>query len=128
MRGRLLCTFVHRSDVRVVADLLLRVFDVKSEQIFVYCSVDDERMCYLTYSALMGNQLFAKNTISIHRNSTTNTFYTVNAMNDIIRVCNNGVMDSSYKLEWELYTDTMLMTTSRGVEKIKIKFKQKITK
>tara|TARA_R110000772_G_scaffold43222_1_gene99722 strand:- start:112 stop:402 length:291 start_codon:yes stop_codon:yes gene_type:complete len=87
----------------------------------VYCNEDDSNSFYLTYSANLENQRFAKNTISIHRNSNTNTYYTVNAMNSIISICNNGVLDKTFQLDWYLYEDMLILTNNDAINKIKIK-------
>jgi hypothetical protein len=51
----------------------------------------------------------AKNTISINKKKHTNTLYTINALNSLIKVLNNGILDKSYQIDWENYRDVLLI-------------------
>ena len=46
----------------------------------------------------------------IHRKKETNTLYTVNALNAIIRKVNNGILDKKFIIEWENYSNSLLLT------------------
>ena len=59
-----------------------------------------------------------ENTILLHRKKQTNTLYTINALNALITVLNNGVLDTTYQLDWELYRNTMLLTNEEGLKRI----------
>ena len=50
-----------------------------------------------------------KDTISINRKKQSNTFYSINALNSLIRSLNNGVLDKTYMVDWSQYTDTLLL-------------------
>jgi len=60
-------------------------------------------------------------TISLHRKKQTNTLYTINALNECIKTVNNGVLDTSYQLEWENYRNCLLLTNDGGLNKIPTK-------
>ena len=62
-----------------------------------------------------------RNTISIHRKKHTNTLYTINALNEIVSLLNDGVMDADFEVEWENYRNTLLVTDDEGLKKIKTK-------
>jgi hypothetical protein len=59
-------------------------------------------------------------TVSIHRKKETNTLYTLNAMNCIIKEENNGVLDKNFILEWELYKNSLIITTETGYKIINL--------
>ena len=44
--------------------------------------------------------------------------YTINALNALIKILNNGVLDTSYQLDWENYRNTMLLTSDEGLKRI----------
>ena len=67
-----------------------------------------------------------QNTISIHRKKETNTLYTVNALNEVIRVVNNGVLDKSYQLDWQQYQNSFILTDDEGYRIINLVFFKKI--
>jgi len=43
------------------------------------------------------------NTILVHRKKETNTLYTINALNDLIKKLNGGVVDISFRVNWQHY-------------------------
>ena len=58
------------------------------------------------------------------RKKNTNTLYTINALNNLIRLLNNGVLDTSYQVDWENYRNTMLLTNDEGLRKIKTEIEE----
>jgi len=60
-------------------------------------------------------------TISLHRKKMTNTLYTINALNDLIRELNGGRLDKSYQINWEDYQNCLLLTNENGLNKIPTK-------
>ena len=59
-----------------------------------------------------------KNTISLHRKKITNTLYTINALNELIKLINNGVLDTSYQVEWDMYKNMILISNKDGLSRI----------
>ena len=57
----------------------------------------------------------ARDTISLHRKKQTNTLYTINALNEIIRKENNGVLDKTFPVPWENYHNALLLTNEDGI-------------
>ena len=51
-----------------------------------------------------------KNTISLHRKKETNTLYTLNALNEVVREQNNGVVDPKFSVDWVPHRNTLLVT------------------
>jgi len=50
------------------------------------------------------------NTILLHRKKESNTLYTINALNALVKTLNNGYVDPNYKVEWNDYKNTILLT------------------
>ena len=63
----------------------------------------------------------SEDTILVHRKKHTNTLYTINAMNIIIKMNNNGVLDKTYQLNWELYKNTILLSNDDELNKLPTK-------
>jgi len=59
-----------------------------------------------------------QDTISLHRKKNTNTLYTINALNDLIRELNNGKLDKTFPIDWENYKNSLLLTNDEGLNKI----------
>jgi hypothetical protein len=49
-------------------------------------------------------------TIAVHRKKQTNTIYTINAINKLIEANNNGILDKTYRINWEELKNTVLVT------------------
>jgi hypothetical protein len=49
-------------------------------------------------------------TISVHRKKQTNTIYTINAINKLIEMKNNGILDKSFRIDWNELQNSVLVT------------------
>ena len=118
MKTQLLCTFTINKSLRPTIDLIVETYDVLFNKIFVLKSVDSsELMC--TYNVDSSQPLtILDSTISLHRKKHTNTLYTINALNEVIKNLNNGILDISYKIPWENFRNMIMVTNSDGLNKI----------
>ena len=64
------------------------------------------------------------NTILVHRKKQTNTLYTINALNEVIKYLNHGELDTSYQVDWTLFRNCILLTRPDGFKKIKTRLKK----
>ena len=64
------------------------------------------------------NTNYLPNSITVHRKKHTNTMYSINALNEVIRLHNNGVMDSKFEVDWEQYRNSLLVTSDTGLRRI----------
>ena len=61
------------------------------------------------------------NTILAHRKKESNTLYTINALNCLIRSLNNDVIDTNYKINWIDYKNSILLTQGDSFRKLSTK-------
>jgi hypothetical protein len=127
LKTQLLCTFAHRNDLNIITDYIQSKYEIPERRIFAFSNEQRQNDLYCTYNAdSYGNR--GANTISIHRKKETNTLYTVNAMNEVIRSQNNGILDKSFILPWEQFANSFILTDEdSGYRVIKLKFFRKIT-
>ena len=119
MNTQLLCTFTAQNNLRQTIDVIVETYDVLYNKIFVLSNVDDSRELMCTYNIeKTQNFEILNHTISLHRKKTTNTLYTINALNRLIESLNNGVLDTSYQIVWENYRNCLLTTNEDGLKKI----------
>ena len=86
---------------------------------FVLKNADDNRELMCTYNIeKRPSTVILDNTISLHRKKLTNSLYTINALNELIRTVNNGVLDATFQVEWENYRNCILTTTEDGLKRI----------
>lgn len=122
-KTQLLCTFTKKKYVNETLSLIEETYDSVTK-IFILQNVEDEGDLYCTYNVEdkeLQEKLFLKNTISVHRNKSTNTLYTINAVNSIVLLLNDGNRDSSFKIDWEKYRNTIMVTNETGLKRINTK-------
>ena len=119
MNTQLLCTFAVRKTLTKTVDTIIETYDVLYNKIFVLKNADDNREIMCTYNIeKRPDNVILDNTISLHRKKLTNSLYTINALNELIRTVNNGVLDTSFQVEWENYRNCILTTNEDGLKRI----------
>jgi hypothetical protein len=71
-----------------------------------------------------GNTATIPSTISLHRKKNTNTLYTINALNEAIKSHNNGVLDKTFQLDWNIYRDCILLVNDAGLKRVDTAIKE----
>jgi hypothetical protein len=125
VRTQLLCTFAHKTNLDIVIEYIKQNFEVPEKRIFVFSNYDKKNELYCTFNA-ENNGHRGKNTISIHRKKETNTLYTVNALNEVIKDLNNGILDKSMIINWENFENSFLLTTEYGYKRVELVFLKRI--
>ena len=125
MNNRLYCTFTTVDAYEEVANTIQTSYVILFNKIFVLESLDGEKIM-LTYNVDMGNSNTSgiiDNTILVHRKKQTNTLYTINALNELIKSLNNGVLDKKFPIEWNNYKNCILLIQAEGFNRIDTKIK-----
>jgi len=123
MNNKLYCTFLQDEGVNEVVERILEEHDILFNKIFVLVALDDNKTM-LTYNIdgpVYNLQL--PNTILVHRKKQTNTLYTINALNEVIRYLNNGVLDTTYQVDWTRFRNSLLLTRPDGFKKVRTRLK-----
>ena len=126
MNNRLYCTFVELNEIKEISEKIQSSYKVLFDKIFVLESLEGDKIM-LTYNVDLGNSnsdFAIGNTILVHRKKQTNTLYTINALNELIKSLNNGVLDKSYSINWDDYKNCILLVQSDGYKKINTKIKE----
>lgn len=125
-RSLLLASFVSKDELYDAIDRISETTNIPKDMIFAFVNEDNSNEYVLTYNLNpeMANIKFDsiwKNTISVHRKKQTNTIYSLNAMNEYIKGMNNGVLDKTYQVNWELFTGCMLIIKNGGLKSIPLR-------
>ena len=126
MNNRLYCTFTTVDEYEEVANTIQTSYVILFNKLFVLESLDGEKVI-LTYNVDMNNSTkdsMVDNTILVHRKKQTNTLYTINALNELIKSLNNGVIDKSYAVNWNDYKNCILLIQTEGFNRIDTKIKE----
>ena len=62
-----------------------------------------------------------ENTVSLHRKKDTNTLYTLNALNVLVKMQNNGQLNSQFMVDWSDYKNCIVLTKHETDKEIEIK-------
>ena len=123
--SQLLCTFSNKKELSEQVLLISETAPLSMKKLYVLERVDTPSELMLTYNVLKSEIVgFLPNTILLHRKKETNTLYTINAVNYIIREANNGILDTSYRLQWHNYRNTILLNNKQGLNIINTKLKE----
>tara|TARA_R110000868_G_scaffold219303_2_gene470118 strand:- start:1168 stop:1611 length:444 start_codon:yes stop_codon:yes gene_type:complete len=124
MSNKLFCTFATEETLAGVLDTIQERYKIIYSKIFVlYSKSQDEYIC--TYNVDFGNVgTFLDNTILVHRKKESNTLYTINALNTLIKELNGGELDTNYRINWPDYRNCVLLTKGPELKRINTKLFQ----
>jgi hypothetical protein len=121
MKTQLLCTFTTQYNLEQTIRDITKHFKIIFEKIYVLQNEDKPKELICTYNIDKNDDVdfnAVKNTISLHRKKITNTLYTINALNELIMEINNGVLDTSYQIPWDIYKNMILISNKEGLSRI----------
>ena len=121
MKTQLLCTFTTQFNLEQSIRDITKHFKIVFDKIYVLQNEDKPKELICTYNVNQDDDIDfnkVKNTISLHRKKITNTLYTINALNELIKLINNGVLDTTYQIEWDMYKNMILISNKDGLSRI----------
>jgi len=121
MKTQLLCTFTTQFNLEQSIRDITKHFKIVFDKIYVLQNEDKPKELICTYNVDQEDDIDfnkVKNTISLHRKKITNTLYTINALNELIKTINNGVLDTKYQVPWDIYRNMILILGKEGLSKI----------
>ena len=126
MKTQLLCTFTRQSSLDDVINIIIECNDILYDKIYVFSNLNDSSQLMCTYNVEFDDsyQDGIMDTISLHRKKQTNTLYTINALNEVIRSKNNGVLDKKFQVDWTEFQNSLILTNETGLNIIPTKIHQ----
>ena len=121
LNNKLFCTFTSLEGVDGLVKDLSSQYSIMYNKMFVlYIKSNDEYV--ITYNVDQGNvQEIPNNTILVHRKKETNTLYTINALNELIKSLNGGVVDTKFPIDWQHYKNCVLLTQHNELKQLNTK-------
>jgi hypothetical protein len=121
MNNRLFATFTQQNEIDELIVNLSSTYNIMYKKIFVlFVKTTNEYV--VTYNVEQGNvNTIPANTILVHRKKESNTLYTINALNDLIKKLNGGEVDPTFKIEWQNYKNCVLLTQHGDVKQLNTK-------
>jgi len=121
MNNKIHLTFTYPDNLDSVLEKIETDYEVFMGKVFVLTDLDSTKvMC--TYNIISGGgKTRLPNTILVHRKKQTNTLYTINALNELIKNLNNGVLDKTYPIEWNNYRSSLLLYQNNEFKAVRTK-------
>lgn len=120
--NKLFATFSAKDKLEESLATIQETYSILYNKIFVLESKDsDELLITYNIDPVASSSRILPNTILLHRKKETNTLYTINSLNILVKELNNGVVDPSYKVEWSDYKNTVLLTQGNELRKLETK-------
>lgn len=117
--NKLFCTFSPKESLDDTLKQINREYTILYKKIFVLASPDSEEyMCTYNIEIEGGQTRILPNTILLHRKKESNTLYTINALNTLIKSLNNGVLDSTFPINWVDYKNSILLTQGEDLKRL----------
>ena len=121
LNNKLFCTFTSGEELDELVSELSAVYTIMYNKMFVLF-VKSTNEYVVTYNVDQGNvNSIPENTILVHRKKETNTLYTINALNELIKKLNDGVVDMSYRVNWPHYRNSILLTQHNELKQLNTK-------
>ena len=121
MNNRLFCTFTTLNDLDNLIEELSSRYVIMYDKMFVlHIKSNDEYV--ITYNVDQANvSNIPESTILVHRKKESNTLYTINALNELIKKLNGGVVDTRFPINWQHYRNCILLTQHNEIKQLNTK-------
>ena len=121
LNNKLFCTFTDIDNLDALLEEIKSKYTIIYNKLFVLEIVGKDEFV-ITYNVDQGNvHTIPDNTILVHRKKESNTLYTINALNELIKKLNGGVVDSSYQVNWQHYKNCILLTQHNELNQLNTK-------
>ena len=122
LRNKLFCTFSSKDRLEDTLDTIKNKYSILYNKIFVLESDDsDEYMCTYNIEIQDSNTTILPNTILLHRKKESNTLYTINSLNLLIQSLNEGILDTSFRVNWLDYKNSILLIQGSNLRQLSTK-------
>mgnify|MGYP003675873079 FL=1 len=121
LNNKLFCTFTNLEGLDALLEDIQSKYTIIYNKMFVLEIVGKDEYV-VTYNVDQGNvQTIPENTILVHRKKESNTLYTINALNELIKKLNGGVVDTKFQIDWQHYRNSVLLTQHNDLSQLKTK-------
>jgi len=122
LKNKLFCTFSTRDRLEETLTTIKSEYVIMYDKIFVLESEDSEEyLCTYNIELQGSSAKVLPNTILLHRKKESNTLYTINSLNLLIKSLNKGILDVTFRIEWQNYRNTVLLSQGEDLKKLSTK-------
>ena len=120
MQTQLLCTFTNKEELQNTLQLIRETYHIVYNYIYVLQNKGNLEELFITYNidtSVRPDRPLA-DTILVHRKKQSNTLYTINALNELVKEENGGVLDKSFSIDWDKFKNSIIVTNVAGTKRI----------
>jgi hypothetical protein len=124
MNTQLLVSFTKPNKLDQTIEQITACYKLAFNKVYVLENILNVKELICSYNINSESEIVGEipqNTISVHRKKDTNTIYTINALNYVIALLNDGKCDPNFPMPWEKYKNCILVTNAEGLKKIETK-------
>ena len=120
MQTQILCTFTNKEELQNTLQLIRETYHIVYNYIYVLQNKGNLDELFITYNidTTQKPERPLEDTILVHRKKQSNTLYTINALNELVKEENGGVLDKNYSIDWDKFKNTIIVTNVEGTKKI----------
>ena len=119
LMNKLFCSFATKDNLDDRIQEINKEYKIMYGKIFVLESPESEEfMCTYNIELEDGLAKILSNTILLHRKKESNTLYTINALNTLIKSLNDGKLNSKFPIEWSDYKNSILLTQGSDLRRL----------
>ena len=120
MKTQLLCTFTTKEELQNTLQQIRETYHIVYNYIYILQNKSNLEELFVTYNIDTAFQPKSplENTILIHRKKESNSLYTINALNELVKEENGGVLDNSFVINWQKFKNSIILTNAEWTKKI----------
>jgi hypothetical protein len=120
MQTQLLCTFTTKDELQNTLQLIRETYHIVYNYIYVLQNKGNLDELFVTYNIDTQYQPTypLRDTILVHRKKQSNTLYTINSLNEVVKELNGGILDKNFTVDWDKFKNCIIVTNTEGVKKI----------
>jgi len=120
MGNKLYCTFTNQDELDDLLNNLITSHTILYNKIFVLKLLNNnEFVCTYNIDVYNSTGNVPEDTILVHRKKESNTLYTINALNELIKALNGGIVNPKFPINWSHYKNTILLTQNDELKQFK---------
>lgn len=125
MSVQLICLFTTEQELDHMIEMILKTYELAYKKIFVL-EIDgsDELVCSFNINKSEHIKRMLPGAMIVHRRKETNTLFTVNSLNALIKQENGGILDTAYAVDWTKYSNQFLIASNNELRCLKTKVYQ----
>lgn len=120
MQTQLLCTFTTKDELQHTLQQIRETYHLVYNYIYVLQNKSNLEELFVTYNidTQYKPTYPLRDTILVHRKKQSNTLYTINSLNELVKELNGGKMDKNFTVDWDMFKNCIIVTNTEGIKKI----------